>query len=1457
MMLPILVAGLAVTASLIGAERAEARKTLPLFCPTQGELPTGNENTELFVVGDCIVPAGTHVYGNVHIFEYEPSPGVKTQGKLIFSDATIDFWAKSILVEKNGSLIAGVPTPIGTANPKNVVTIHLYGADQTCVDARGNFDPSCANPKQGKGILCVTDHERCGVPLPFWSSNAVRDSMGHFSPGNPATAVKIKDVTGSPEPYAGPVTDDYFYPYHGLLFDMAAHGSEDRSEHVTSMGYFGYKVLGVSYGGTVQLFGKKGSCTANCDLPSTTAPSWVRLARTVNPSVATPDPKELLLSSPVDWSPDDKIVLTTTDYLPGHSELLTVRSSSNNGTTITVDETPQYIHNGQRYPLPQYGDNDQSDEAKRFRKLGLNADLVTNGAETRAAVALLNRNIRIVSGGDGPTDFPTEAQCKATPSPKCYFGGHMVVRQGFKLVQIQGVEFKLMGQGGRLGHYPIHFHHARKTKDTFIKDSSINESMTRWIVLHGTQDVLLQRNVGYKSIGHGFYLEDGTEINNKLYANLGIFARAAVDNKQNPRKVPGILAAPDLDAVPALEKFPFKSDYDHPAVFWITNGWNDFQYNMAAGAGTCGACYWFVPAANSTISRVVNGKGPRWESYASLQVKEMGITPLMNFVGNYCSTAMTSFQTVGATEPCLGVIDVNLDTGAFLSPVHNPLAPKWNDPTYVDASGLPDPHHLDYYPTVDEGGNRAPTRCGGFSHAADADCKDLPKCSAGNPQNCMLTVIDRYTTSFNFAPLNFAAIWLRPQWYLLTDSVITDVQQAGVTMVTGGGYSSSDVIPGHWALTRRSVFIGHTQENNPLASDGGPFNPQSGDIKCATISKDGNRPGNRCVNVDEGVAFQISNFGMYQRLMSFYDGPAYQDSNLYLNIKHRRFDDDCKPFTDLPNKSGFCDPLVKPPTAGGHIDSVWLAGIVQGLPKGKDKDGTEYCYMPNAAIGWKQPNGFYYPPAFHSTNLVFKDVDTRHFVITPLFREGTLEPDYERIAKAYCKWDRNVFKDFTSIDRQTVLNDDDGSLTGYTGPGRPSIVINLDEFFTEPVEAIQCLSQASSKTSPYEWVSTIVYPACAITGKCAIPATDSAGNAIPNPHTGDWDRACTSPNCYGLPLRRQDLTKGDGGDPKTIRMMGQSTGQRSSLTVNRGTYYLDTTASRDKQLKNTRLNTNTGLFEECAVPSPADKECNINVFQPGDTYYLFLIYAKEDTEQTYQFYVGPGTKSDPREDVVLKLVKANIGPNPIDFVSGGDFDLPAGRAKWVNNDPSKGIVEVTLKATDLPGFATNLAAAREKDCQPKTFCAWESSTNSCKRCTSFNTDTSSTDFGKCLTFDGDEICRWASIDPHCPEGGCLGLKFTLPSGKFSTDKAIAPPAAKPLTCYVDTAKTTPSPFKVDFTKLGDGTCPMEGPSFAPTNKTDDRAELAFTDVVATKGSGDCFNQPYTADWPFPHCQCKP
>ena len=1314
---------------------AQARLEKHNSCPT-GTLSVEAAGEDLVLSSRCKVSAGTYKLGDVHVL---------ANGVLEFTDAKIDFWAANILVENEGKLVAGSPeAPIGTNG--GVLTIHLWGKDQT-----GN-DPV----KQGKGIACWSDTKaHCGVPDEIWNSNI--DAMGMGVPLT--TARKISALSAASKaayPRAGDdpkepgyvdVTDDYFYGYTPLAFDGG-------SDPLHGVGYFGYKVLAVSYGGTLQLFGKKGAtyATPECGkAPTTSGTSWARLATPVAVNEST-----LIVDRPMSLQENDQIVLTSTDYLPGHSEQLTVASDVNCGTTITVKENLKYAHNGKRFSL-----------AVVPKEVGLDPQLVAAGAETRAAVGVLTRSIRIVSAGDTINDdFPPEPPADST-TPGYYFGGHMIVRQGVKTFQVQGVEFYQMGQGGKIGHYPVHFHHTRLAPaNTFVRDSSIDDSMTRWIVLHGTQNVDLARDVGYKSIGHGFYLEDGTEINNTLTANLGVFARAAVDNVQNPRKVPGILAASNLHTTTG-EAVPYRSDYDHPTIFWIMNAWNEFKDNMAVGAGTCGVCYWMLPGINSGMSRDM-----KWSSYASMQstLDRAGMAPLKSFVGNSCSAAMTSFQTVTATESCQGVgpgiLPAGTPTGPLdLSPILNPLAPASKPPE--GATGKPADDIVaaaaDYYPTIGDGGH-FPTKC------TTEDCSTLPvRCSAGAPDACMVTVLDHYTTSFNWAAFNFAAIWLRPQWYLVTDSVITDSQQAGLTIVTGGGYSDSDVIPGHWALVRKSVFIGNTQEDNAYASNGGPFNPQA--LKCA-MSADNVRPGNYCLSIDEGVSQQMSNFGMYQRLFSVYDGPAFQDSNAYLNITKRKIDD-CTPFVDDVNHAGRCDPELKP---GMPVQSAWLAGIVSGLPKAVE-DGKPYCYMPNAAIGWKQPNGFYYPPAFHSANLFFDKVDIRHFVVSPLFKEGTYQPDLDKIKDNYCIWNTELFTGFAGNDRQTVLNDDDGTLTGY----EDTTVINQDEFFAAPVDATQCRSANSSRTSPYEYVTTVLYPGCVLDGSCAREPDAPPKPVDPHWNDGDWNRSCTSEKCYGIPLWRQDLMPiADKGTAKSIRMMGQQTGQRSSLTVNHGTYYFDT--SVDKQ---------TQLTQGCTTTDPKNP-CVINVFKKNQTYYLFLIFAKLGTEQTYRFYVGNNTDFDPAS---IQMVQAKIGVNPVEYKNLGA--LPAGHASWLNNNKAtaNGVVEVKLSLADLPNAAQLFQTAKINKCQPKSYCAWNSSSGKCE------------DVGD--PAHGDAVCKWAVADQDCPAGGCFGIRFTLPEG-FST-RAAGDPRADPRPPAVCIPKAKPWDVSLDDRALPDEAkvCPQD------------------------------------------------
>ena len=508
----------------------------------------------------------------------------------------------------------------------NVLEIILYGAD-----------PSGGKPLTvpGRGVAC--HQPECGVPADVWANGAAQPvALPGFAAGQ----------------------KDYFYPYHALPYDGAplADGKP---------GYFGAKVLALSYGGKLLLRGYKGAqgaAAADAD-PKATGSSWVRLGGDLETGQST-----LILDPPVtDWTAGDRIVVTGTDYLPNHSEEFTITKVA--GATLTLDRPAGWHHNGAVFPLAARLQN----ASAGFKAANRGSPLLTS-AETRAAVALMSRSIRIVSGGDSAGEVfdwesPAEKQAavlafgadsprsrSATErDPSYQYGGHVIARQGFETLQVQGVEFRWLGQGGRMGHYPLHFHMARKVPDgTYVKDSAIHESMTRWIVLHATQGVTLQRNIGYRSIGHGFYLEDATETDNRLFANLGIFARGAVAGPDNPRNIPGILARTQDQSVGNTGSLAARarSDVIYPTAFWITNGWNDFVGNMAAGAGTCGACYWLVPAGpNGMMSPM------KWSGYAGLQARPgyEGSSPLKQFYANHCSTAMHSFNAVGSSSPCAAV----------------------------------------------------------------------------------------------------------------------------------------------------------------------------------------------------------------------------------------------------------------------------------------------------------------------------------------------------------------------------------------------------------------------------------------------------------------------------------------------------------------------------------------------------------------------------------------------------------------------------------------------------------------------------------------------------------------------------------------------------------------------------------------------------------------------------------
>ena len=240
------------------------------------------------------------------------------------------------------------------------------------------------------------------------------------------------------------------------------------------------------------------------------------------------------------------------------------------------------------------------------------------------------------------------------------------------------------------------------------------------------------------------------------------------------------------------------------------------------------------------------------------------------------------------------------------------------------------------------------------------------------------------------------------------------MQNAGISIVTGGDYTHSSVIPGFWGVVRNTILIGHTQPNDPahaFARDNGPFNNDS--RKIGPTAKCEEPRGGYCLNKSQGVSFPLTIFSVGQRLFNIYDGPSYQDSNVFLDIE---------------------------PTPCDAPDCIYAFGT-PGLRKYTSGANQGKCYMPNAAIAWKQPNGFIYPPAFHSTNLFFDNVGIRHYVIEPLFQApagvtgsldfgqgGTYLTDKKRTGDDYCgcRFSSRVYWDRPA----TILNDDDGSLTG-------------------------------------------------------------------------------------------------------------------------------------------------------------------------------------------------------------------------------------------------------------------------------------------------------------------------------------------------------------------------------------------------------------------------------------------
>jgi hypothetical protein len=183
----------------------------------------------------------------------------------------------------------------------------------------------------------------------------------------------------------------------------------------------------------------------------------------------------------------------------------------------------------------------------------------------RGDVANLSRNVIVESRPGAPGDQM----------------GHTMYHRN-SAGSISYAEFRRLGKEGVLGRYSLHYHLVGNTmRGSSVIGASIWDADNRWLTIHGTNFLVVRDCVGYRSKGHGFFLEDGTETYNVLDRNLAIQAYIA---KPLPNQV-----------------FPF--DKNDGAGFWWANSLNTFTRNVACDCDEYG--YFFQAAKTADFDPVL------------------------------------------------------------------------------------------------------------------------------------------------------------------------------------------------------------------------------------------------------------------------------------------------------------------------------------------------------------------------------------------------------------------------------------------------------------------------------------------------------------------------------------------------------------------------------------------------------------------------------------------------------------------------------------------------------------------------------------------------------------------------------------------------------------------------------------------------------------------------------------
>ena len=272
--------------------------------------------------------------------------------------------------------------------------------------------------------------------------------------------------------------------------------------------------------------------------------TWTKLARHA-------DGRQHLHTGPgrAGWRVGDEIVLASTDFDPRQAERRTI--SAIRGNTITLDKKLDFMHFGK----------------------------ITFDVDERGEVGLLTRNIRLQASAD------------AAEAP--FYGGH-VMAMGASKMFVEGVEFNRMGQNLTLARYPIHWHLVGDAKGQYIRNAAIHDTYNRCVTVHGTNNLQVENNVTYNTVGHCFFLEDGIETGNQYIRNLAIQTKCHTSKPCDPTNLApfGATAGTNFNTTGQDSKDVLIPSDNTVSSFWITNPDNTYRDNVAAGSDATG--FWFA-----------------------------------------------------------------------------------------------------------------------------------------------------------------------------------------------------------------------------------------------------------------------------------------------------------------------------------------------------------------------------------------------------------------------------------------------------------------------------------------------------------------------------------------------------------------------------------------------------------------------------------------------------------------------------------------------------------------------------------------------------------------------------------------------------------------------------------------------------------------------------------------------